>query len=311
MLRPREIIVVLQCRQKHHAAEPSLGDHAAVMLDHIAEILLQRRIDDNHRFAEKQAIFRAADVETIRQRGQIFERHVALRAGQRAAQPRAVHKEDQSQPVADLAKRFQLVQMIHRADFRRLADVEQPRRNHVLIRVQRTDGFHTFRRHLAVLRRAGQHLMPRRFHRAGLMHVDMSRRRADSRLIRAQERRNRDAVGRRAARHDMHRRARLAALFADHIRRAQAVFIQSVAAGMLHIGFHQSPHHQRMRALAIVIHEKRLHGYPSRFIVPIIIVSSIVICFMPLRLRLSTSTLASIGVIFARRTANSPSTGIV
>ena len=298
MLRPREIIVVLQCRQKHHAAEPSLGDHAAVMLDHIAEILLQRRIDDNHRFAEKQAIFRTADVETIRQRSQIFERHVALRAGQRAAQPRAVHKEDQSQPVADLAKRFQLVQMIHRADFRRLADVEQPRRNHVLIRVQRTDGFHTFRRHLTVLRRAGQH-------------VDMSRRRADSRLIRAQERRNRDAVGRRAARHDMHRRARLAALFADHIRRAQAVFIQSVAAGMLHIGFHQSPHHQRMRALAVVIHEKRLHGYPSRFIVPIIIVSSIVICFMPLRSMLSTSTLASIGVIFARRTANSPSTGIV
>ena len=69
--------------------------------------------------------------------------------------------------------------------------------------------------------------------------------------------------------HDVHRRPRLAAFLADHVRRAQAVFIQPVAAGMLHIGFKEPPHHQRMRALAVVIHEKRLHGCSSRFIVPI------------------------------------------
>ena len=213
--------------------------------------------------------------------------------------------------VADPAQRLQLVQMVDGADFRRLADVEQSRRDHVLVRVQRADGLHALRRHLAVLRRAGKHLVPRRLHRAGFVHVDVPRRRADCRLVGAQERRNRDAVGRCAADHDVHRRPRLAAFLADHVRRAQAVIIQPVAAGVLHVGFKKPLHHNRMRALAVVIHKKRLHNSSSRLMVPTIIVSSTVISVTPLRSRLSASMLASIGVIFARCSASAPLTGIV
>ena len=52
--------------------------------------------------------------------------------------------------------------------------------------------------------------------------------------------RQHDHIRARAADHHMHVRLRPAALFADQIGRLQAVIIQTVAAGMLHVGLHKA-----------------------------------------------------------------------
>ena len=247
------------------------------MLNHVAEIRLQSRIDNHHRFAKEQSVLRSADIEAVRQRSQVPERHVAFRARQRAAQPCAVHKQQQSVLVADLTQGFQLAQAVYRADFRRLADVKQPREHHMLIRVARADLRHALRNDLSLFRLAGQNLVPRRFQRAGFMHMDVSRRRTDCRLIRTQERGKRNDVCGRSARHHMHLRLRLTAFFPNQLSGAQAVFIQTVAAGMLQIGFKQTLHHQRMRALAVIVSEKGFHFHSSdSFSVPTIMFSSMV-----------------------------------
>ena len=44
----------------------------------------------------------------------------------------------------------------------------------------------------------------------------------------------------------------------DAVCRCSAVCIQTIAAGMLHVGLHQTVEHHRMRALAVVIAEKKL-----------------------------------------------------
>ena len=74
-------------------------------------MVVQPRLREHHGLAAERAHLRAADVEAIRQRRQIPERHVTFRAGQPAPQPRAVHKEDQPVRVADPAQRLQLVQL--------------------------------------------------------------------------------------------------------------------------------------------------------------------------------------------------------
>ena len=70
------------------------------MLHHVAEMLLQRRMVDDNRFAKERTHLRAADGEHVAHLGDIRRGQVTGRGGKRIAQPRAVDKEVQSQFLA-------------------------------------------------------------------------------------------------------------------------------------------------------------------------------------------------------------------
>ena len=90
------------------AEQTALGQHAAALLDVVAEIGLDFRVCDDDCFAEQRAHLRAADVEHIAQVAQVAQRHVIFRGGQPVAEPRAVDEEVQSAARADVVQRGQL-----------------------------------------------------------------------------------------------------------------------------------------------------------------------------------------------------------
>ena len=76
---------------KLHAQKPALGQHAAVALDHVAEVALEGGVRDDHGFTEKEAHFGAANVEYVAVLGQMGQAQALIRR-QRVAQAGAVHE---------------------------------------------------------------------------------------------------------------------------------------------------------------------------------------------------------------------------
>ena len=71
-----EIEVILHQGVKLHAQQPTLGQHTAVLFDEVAEILVDGRIHDHHRFPKQGTHLGAADVEDIAKSGQIRQGHI-------------------------------------------------------------------------------------------------------------------------------------------------------------------------------------------------------------------------------------------
>ena len=86
----------------------ALSQHAAALLDVVAEIRFERRVRDYDRFAEQGTDLRATDVEDIGKRAEIRERHVIFGSRQAVAETCAVNKEVQPAARADIVQGGQL-----------------------------------------------------------------------------------------------------------------------------------------------------------------------------------------------------------
>ena len=91
---------VLQKRQKLQPQQPALGQHAAVLLDGIAEILFQLLVGDDQRLPEQRTALGSAQIEYIAQRGVVLQAQVVGGAGKAVGHAGAVHKQRQAQLIA-------------------------------------------------------------------------------------------------------------------------------------------------------------------------------------------------------------------
>ena len=99
-------------------------------------------------------------------------------------------------------------------------------------------------------------LVPGGFNCAGLVDVDMPRRRGDHALPRAKGSRNDDGIGERAAYDEVNVRVRAGRELADGVRRLVTKRVHAVTAGRFKIVFADGLQNGRMRALGIIIAER-------------------------------------------------------
>ena len=237
--------------------QAALGQHAAMLLDEITEILLQVRVRDDHCLTEEGAYLGAADVEHIAQPGDIRQCHIVALRHQAVAQPGTVQEQVQAQLPADTGQLFQLGETVEGTVFRGIGDVHQlgldrmlkagicPVGQHRLLHLGSGD--------LAVAGRNRQDLMASGFHGAGLMDIDMAAHRAQGALVGPQSRCNDRQVRLGAAHKKVHSGVRTGAEGFDFFCGRSAVFILSVAQGLDHICTDQGIQHLLVAALGIVI----------------------------------------------------------
>ena len=191
--------------------------------------------------AKERAHLRAADGEHVAHLGDIRRGQVAGRGGKRIAQPRAVDEEVQPQLLAGQVNIAQLRAVVDRAQLGGHGDVDHCGLRDMLIVIQHC------RRH-ADLARAdapvaaleGDALMPRAFHRARFVHVDMPRVRAEDGFIRAKRRGNHGHVRLRAADEEMHVRIRAGKRLAHGVSGFGAVGVRAVAGVLFEVHFIQA-----------------------------------------------------------------------
>mgnify|MGYP002530616949 CR=1 FL=1 len=128
-----EVQVIGEQSVELHAQQTALGQHAAPLLHHKAEVPLQRIVHNDHGFAEQSAHLVAADVEHIAQPRQLRQGQVAIVAGEAVAHPRTIDKEWQAALPAHLVQRRQLRLGVHGAALGGEGDIHHAGHDHVLI----------------------------------------------------------------------------------------------------------------------------------------------------------------------------------
>ena len=266
--RKRQPEVVLQERQKLHAEQPPLGEHAAALLDGIAEVGMEVLVDQHQNLTEQQAVLRAADVKCVAEAREILRLKVVFLAHERGAHTRAVQIEVQPQLAARRGERFQLGPGVDRAKLGRIGDIDHFRHDHVpvvAIVVRGNNAADILRRQLAVRRRNNADLVAGRLDGGRFMHGDVRRFGGDDSLPRAERRCDERQIGDRAAQHEMHVRLRAGKAAADSLNGLRTVGVAAVADGRLQIRCGQGVENRGMCALGIVVSEK-VHGRLPHFL---------------------------------------------
>ena len=251
-----------------HAEQAALGEHGAVALHRAAEARLERVVDDDHRLAEEQAVFRAADVKRIAQPRQVLRLQVIARGRERLRQPRAVEVEVHPVRVARRAQGGQLRFRVDGAELRRVGYVCHARQHHVLVvharrgAVLRGGVRDGGGRELAVRAGHGDHLVAGGLDGAGLVHVDVAGVGRDHGLPRAQERGRGELVRLRAADEKVHVGIRAGEAGADGVGCAAAVVVEPVACGDAEVCVAQGAQHVRVGALGVIVLEAEHGGFP-------------------------------------------------
>ena len=211
----------------------------------------------NHqRLAEEGAVLGAADVEHVRQRGQVRKGQVIARGSKRGGKSGAVQKQQQAVLVAASAQSLQLRLGVNSADLRAVRDIDHLGGHHVLgAVVLPEDSLHQSRGELAVLCADGADFVAGGLDGAGLVGVHMAGMDGNHRLIGGQERGDGHQVGLGAAHQKMDVGVRRIAELADQVRRLLAVVIHAIAAGLFQVGIRQSLEYLGMCALAVIIAE--------------------------------------------------------
>ena len=117
-LADAEIERVCEQRVKLNARDKTLRQERPVLLDNreqMRDIIMPR---DDRRLTEECAAFRPADIEGIAQGGEIWERHVVFRTGQRIGEARPVKIQREVVFPANAADFRELCQRIQRSEFR-------------------------------------------------------------------------------------------------------------------------------------------------------------------------------------------------
>ena len=220
-----------------------------------AEVVTGDGHDD--RLAEQRAVFRAADGEYVRQGGKVGQRQIVFRRGEGGAKPRTVQKQQQIVSVAALPQGGQLGLGVDCANLRGVGNVDQLRRDHVLLAVG-MDGqhaLHHFRRHLSVRGVGGADLVAGGLDGAGLMAVDMAGVGGDHCLVGGQQRGDDRQVGLGAADQEVNVCLGSGADRPDQVTGLLTDGVHAVAAGLGEIGVHQRLQDPGMCALAVIVAE--------------------------------------------------------
>ena len=183
-------------------------------------------------FAEQCAVLGTADVECIRQGGQIRQCQVIVRRGEGGAEAGTVHEQEQAVLVAAAAQRFQFSLGVDGADFRSIGDVHQTGQNHMFTAVAIDHGFHQFGCQLAVRCVSGADLMTGGFDGAGFVNVDVTGVGGNDRLIGAQQRVDDYQISLRAAYQKMDIGVRCIAHAADGVTGGFAKRVHTIADGL-------------------------------------------------------------------------------
>ena len=249
-----QIQSVLQHGLELHAQQAALGQHGAPLLHVPAEMGVGR--GDHQCLTEEGAVLGAADVEHIRQRGQICKGQVVTRRGERRGKSGAVQEQQQAVLVAARAQSLQLRLGVNGADLGAVGDIDHLGSHHVLgAVVLPEDSLHQSGGELAVFGADGADLVAGGLDGAGLMGVHMAGMDGDHRLIGGQERRDGHQVGLGAAHQEMDVGVRRVAELADQVRRLLAVVIHAIAAGLLQVGIRQGLEYLGMGTFAVIVAE--------------------------------------------------------
>lgn len=116
MLGKLEIESVLEKSQELDAEETAFGQHAAVLLYAISEILLQGIIHDHHGLTEKCPLLRTSKIEHISQSGDISQGHITPLGCKAITHTGAVNEQRKSIFTAYRAYLAELGQGINRTD---------------------------------------------------------------------------------------------------------------------------------------------------------------------------------------------------
>ena len=102
---PGNLLIEAVCEQgfKLNTQQPPFGEHAAALLDMVAEVFLQLFVHDHHSFAEKRSNLGAPDIKHIAEPGHIRQAEIGTRRGQTVAKARPIQQERQSQLAASSA----------------------------------------------------------------------------------------------------------------------------------------------------------------------------------------------------------------
>ena len=208
------------------------------------------------RLAAECADLRAADVEHVRESGNVFDRYVGVAAHESVAETCAVEEERQLPLMADLSDRLELRLPVERAVLGRMTDVDHAREYHVIVvavRIERRHHVIELRSiHLAVVARKCEDLVSCEFDGTRLMAVDMTGLHGDHALVHPKRRIDHRLVRLCATGQEKDFRLRMSDKCADLLLRTVTVDIGTVARQLLHIRPCQCLQHLRMTALCII-----------------------------------------------------------
>ena len=251
-----EVQVIGEQSVELHAQQTALGQHAAPLLHHKAEVPLQRIVHNDHGFAEQSAHLVAADVEHIAQPRQLRQGQVAIVAGEAVAHPRTVDKEGQAALPAHLVQRRQLRLGVHGAALGGEGDIHHAGHDHVLIVGAEVMPIvivlHLLGGDLAVVGGQGQHLVAGGLDGAGLVAVDVAAGGGEDALIGPQNGGDHRGVGQRTAHQEVNVGVRGLAGCLDLFPCGGAVLILAVAHGLDHVGLVELCHQGGVCALQII-----------------------------------------------------------
>jgi len=247
---------LVQQGQELLTQQAALGQHAAVLLDAVAEIRLQIVVGDDDCLAEQRTAFCAAQVEHVAQGGVILQAQIVGGAGQAVGHAGTIHKQVQPQLIASGGKFGQFFLIIEGADLGGVRDIHHTGLHLVLVAgvgAVFLDGLaHLAGRDLAVFAGQSQAFVAGGLDCAGLMHMDVPGIRAEHALPGLERRRNHGQVRLRCADKEMHIGVGGIAQAAYLCSSLGAVFILAIAGGLVKIGLLQKVQHGRGRAFAVV-----------------------------------------------------------
>ena len=259
-------VLAVQQGQELLTQQAALGQHAAVLLDGIAEILFQRVIGDDHGLAKQCAALGAAQVEHIAQGGVVLQGQVVGFAHQAVGHAGAVHKQVQPQLIAGGRDVGQLGLGVERAHLGGVGDVDHTGLHLMLVAGVGAVFFHRVAdlpcRDLAVFIGQGQALVAGGFYCAGLVYMDMAAVGAQHTLPGLEGRIDDRQVGLGRTYKKVHGGIRGVAQGADLVRSGGAIAVLAIAGGLVKVGLLHQFQHRGGSAFAVITFKTKHKSSP-------------------------------------------------
>ena len=249
-------VLAVQQSQELLTQQAALRQHAAVLLQAVAEIGLQIVVCDDDGLAEQRTALGTAQVKHVAERGVVLQAQIVGGARQAVGHPRAVHEQVESQFVAGGGNVGQFLLVIKGADLGGVRDVDHAGLDLVLVAGVGAVLLHGFAdlagRDLAVFAGQRQALVACGLDGAGLVHMDVPGVGAQHALPRLERRRNDGQIRLGRTDEKVHVGVGSVTQALDLRGGLGAVFIFAIAGGLVEIGLLQKLQNRGGRALAIV-----------------------------------------------------------
>lgn len=238
------------------AQKPPLGQHSALLLDDVAEVLLQGGIHNHHSLSKERPLLGSADVEHVGKAGNVLQGAVVLGGDKAVAQSGSIDVEGKLEFLAGGGNVLQLRLGVQEAGLGGKGEVHHSRLHGVLkalvgvvaaAQVPNLGG-----RNLSVGGWKGQNLVAAGFYGPRLVDGDVATLRRDDSLMAPQNRVDDGEVCLSAPHQKMHCRLWSATFLPDKLCRLLAKFILAVAHRLLEVCLCKGGKNLRAAALRIV-----------------------------------------------------------